>query len=112
MSTATNAASVTSTNAVSACQTIHDLTGIRTSDPATWPDYGVKSLARGPQCSLTDRSALKGSRVWWKVRKSIAGIWMAIPSEGQIIYRMKWLELMRLVNAEIARRKRSADLGG
>lgn len=111
MSTVINAETPKSTQQASVCSNIHDLTGTLTSDPATWPDYGVKSLVRGPQCSLADRGAQKGSRVRWRVWKGVM-FWIALPSDGPAFISTSWKHLMEDVNAEIARRSRSKNLGG
>lgn len=115
MSTVTNAERASLTRQENACRNIHDLTGIRTSDPATWPDYGVKSLGLRPACSLSrDALPLKGSCVRWKIFRSRLTDywWIGMPTEGKQILSRHWHEVVEAVNAEVARRKRSANLGG
>lgn len=123
MSTVINAETPQSTQQASVCSNIHDLTGILTSDPATWPDYGVASLGLRPQCSLSrdagdayrarSTGALKGSCVRWKVTKAkaLTSVWFAKPSDGLIISANSFPKIVEAMNAEIASRKRSAYLG-
>lgn len=113
MSTVINAETPQSTREASACHNIHDLTGTHTSDPATWPDYGVKSLVRSPQCSLKPSMPLKGSCVRWRVWKmTLSGLWIAMPTEGFALMDSIWSRLMERMNAEATRRVRSKNVGG
>lgn len=110
MSIVTSAAQAASMRPAYVCRNIPDLTGTLISELAESGVCGLGSKGSRLACSLLKPLPLKGSCVRWRVSKGVL-LWFAANTEGYGIVGTQWAEVVRRMNAEIARGKRSADLG-
>jgi hypothetical protein len=111
--TVTSAESAALMQRANACPNIHDLTGTLTSDPAGSVASHLSYNVPGPVCSLTKPLPHKGSCIRWRIRRltHITSMWIASPSQGFTQYANSFQGAVEAMNAEVARRKRSANLG-